>query len=320
MKFSPLLVGASPIAALAVTQLFQFSNTSQAIENIAVRRNGHLLLNTFDNGYMYTLDPFAENPIPQVIAQIPESTGLTGIWEVGKDLYAVSAGVANATDSTFEPGTAKIALVNVSDSRGSKLAAVSVIGTVPDAGILNGLTGLPNPKYKHIILSSDSKTGRIYRVDTQKGTVDIVFQDDRLTPGPNPQLVPVGVNGIKIFQGYLYLAISEHRTIARVRIDDAGNKLGDLDVFLTLPPDPPLFPDDFSIAGDGTFYLATRPNALSTITPNGTWINLIEGDSAGIYLDGPTSSALSKDEQTLYITTGFGDHSGKGGQIVAVHL
>lgn len=320
MKFSPLLMGASPIAALSATQLFQFPNASQAIENIAVRRNGHLLLNTFDNGLMYTLDPTAENPVPQVIAQIPESTGLTGIWEVGKDLYAVSAGIANPADGTFDRGTAKIALVNVSDCRGSKLAAVRVIATVPDAGVLNGLTGLPGPKYKHVILSSDSRTGRVYRVDTRTGTVDIAFQDDRLTPGPNPQLVPVGINGIKIFQGYLYVANSEKRFIARVRIDDAGNKLGDLEVLATLPLNPPLFPDDFSIAKDGTIYLATRMNALSKITSNGAWTPLIEGDSAGIYLDGPTSTVLSKDEQTLYVTTGFGNHSGNGGQVVAVRL
>ncbi|OAQ72776.1 six-bladed beta-propeller, TolB-like protein [Pochonia chlamydosporia 170] len=318
MKMLPLLLGASPITALTATQLFQFPNTSQFVENIAVRSNGHLLLDTFDHGRLYTLDPTAKKPIPRVVAQVPESTGLTGIAEVAHDLYAVSAGILNLTDDSFEAGTSKVALVDLRDCHDGKLASVRVIAEVADAGILNGMASLQ--KHKHIILSVDSKTGRVYRVNTRNGKVDIAFQDDRLKPGPGPVLVPLGINGVKIFKGYLYLTNSQQRFVGRIKIDDFGDKTGDLEIITTLPLNPPKVPDDFSIAKDGTIYLGAHVDTLVKITPNGQWTALVEGSSAGFYLDGPTSTALSKDEKTVYVTTSGGGQTGKGGQIVAVHL
>lgn len=318
MRLLTLVLGASPITALTATQLFQFANTSQFVENIAVRPNGHLLLNTFDNARLYTLDPSTKEIVPQVVAQIPGSTALTGIVDVAHDVYAVSAGILNSTNLSFEPGTSKIVLVNVGDCNHGKPASVEVAAQIPEAGLLNGMAGLP--KHRHIVLSADSKTGRVYRVNTLNGEVDIALQDDRFTPGPHPNLVPLGINGIKVFNGYLYLTNSGQGFVARIKINDFGDKAGDLEIITTLPLDPPKTPDDFSIARDGTIYLGAHLNTLVKITPDGKWVSLVEGSSAGVYLDGPTSTALSKDEKTVYVTTGGGGQSGKGGQIVAVKL
>jgi DNA-binding beta-propeller fold protein YncE len=315
--FLPLLVGVSPSAALTATQLFQFNSPSQFVENIAVRPNGHLLLDTFDNARMYTLDPEAKTPVPRIIAQVPGSTALAGIAEVAHDMYAVSAGRINLTDSSFEPGSTKVALVNLRDCHDGKLASVKIVAKVPDASILNGLVSLP--KHRHIVLGADSKTGRVYRVNTLNGKVDVAFQDDRLTPGPGPILIPLGINGIKIFKGYLYLTNSQQRFVARIKTNDLGDKAGELEVITTLPLSTPLIPDDFAIAKDGTIYLAAHLDTLVRITPNGKWNSLVQGSSAGFYLDSPTSAALSKDQKTVYVTTG-GGQNGKGGQIVAVHL
>ncbi|KAG8421475.1 hypothetical protein J3458_003353 [Metarhizium acridum] len=318
MRLLTPVLGASPITGLTATQLFQFTNKSQFVENIAVRPNGHLLLDTFDNGRLYTLDPSAKEIVPQVIARIPGTTALTGIVDVAHDLYAVSAGILNFTDFSFEPGTSKIALVDVRDCHHAKLASVNVTAQIPEAGILNGIAGLP--KHRHIVLSADSKTGRVYRVNTLNGKVDIAFQDDRFTPGPHPKLVPLGINGIKVFEGYLYLTNSEQRFVARIKINDFGEKAGDLEIITTLPLNPPKTPDDFSIARDGTIYLGAHSDTLVKITPDGKWVSLVEGSNAGVYLNGPTSTALSKDEKTVYVTTGGGGQSGQGGQIFAVKL
>ncbi|KJK78774.1 hypothetical protein H634G_05588 [Metarhizium anisopliae BRIP 53293] len=299
MRLLTLVLGASPITALTANQLFQFANTSQFVENIAVRPNGHLLLNTFDNARLYTLDSSAKEIVPQVVAQIPGSTALTGIVDVAHDVYAVSAGILNFTNLSFEPGTSKIVLVNVGDCSHGKPASV---------------------EHRHIVLSADSKTGRVYRVNTLNGEVDIALEDDGFTPGPRPNSVPLGINGIKVFNGYLYLTNSGQGFVARIKINDFGDKAGDLEIITTLPLDPPKTPDDFSIAKDGTIYLGAHLDTLVKITPDGKWVSLIEGSSAGVYLDGPTSTALSKDEKTVFVTTGGGGQSGKGGQIVAVKL
>lgn len=316
MKFIPLILWASPTTALTATQLFQFSNKSVFVENLAVRPNGNLLLTTFSDNNIYTLDPAAKKPVPQIIAQVPGSTGLTGIVEVAQDIYAISAGVVNDTETSFQPGTSKVALVNMRDCPNA--ASVKIAARVPNAGILNGMASLP--KHENIILSADSKTGRIYRVNTSNGTVDIAFQDDRLTPGPKPKLIPLGINGIKVFNGYLYLTNSEQRFVGRIKINEFGNKSGNLEIITTLPPDPPKFLDDFSIARDGKIYLGIHTNTLAQITPDGNLTSLFEGNSAGFFLDEPTATAFSKDEKTLYVTTGGGGQTGKGGQIVSVKL
>lgn len=107
--------------------------------------------------------------------------------------------------------------------------------------------------------------------------------------------------------------------MARIKINDFGDKVGDLEIITTLPLDPPKVPDDLSIAKDGTIYLGTHLDTLIKITPNGEWKSLVDGSSAGFYLDGPTSTALSRDEKTVYVTTA-GGQGGKGGQVVSVRL
>ncbi|KAL6801485.1 hypothetical protein J3E68DRAFT_423396 [Trichoderma sp. SZMC 28012] len=300
-----------------VRQLWEFSNTSQWVENIGIRPSGHLLLNTFDQGKMYTIDPSTENPAPSVAIQMPGVTALTGITEIEPDLFAISGGNPNATSGAFLYGSGKIFVV---DFRGrvphiNNQPLIRRAVEIPDSKLLNGIASLPlNP---HIVLSVDSKLGCIYRTDTLSGHVDVIYKSDKLSPTPGTA-TPVGANGLKVRGGYLYLTNSEQYFLARLKVSEAGNVLGPLEIIKQLPTNPTQHPDDFWIAQDGTFYVAAFTTAVLKITAGGQ-VSTVVDESGTVYLDSPTSCHLSKDEKTLYVSTSGGSN-GKGGQLIEIDL
>ncbi|KAJ6442143.1 Six-bladed beta-propeller, TolB-like protein [Purpureocillium lavendulum] len=333
---------AGPAGALAdvsvrMQQLYQFPNATQFVENIAIRPNGNLLLNTFDDGRMYTLDPrwrSGGGDAARLVVKVPGIDGLTGIAEIAPDVFAVSGGVNNLSDYSFVLGTARIVTVdfNRRHSGGStggggtgNTPTVRTVARVPDTRMLNGLVALP--RHPHVVLSADSKGGRVLRTDTRTGRVDVAFADSRLAPGtgPPPELVPLGINGVRIAAAeggwFLYLTSSARRTFMRVRIDEWGNRRGELETLAQLPGSPiedAKVPDDFALARDGSAYVATHLSTLVKVAPDGRWTSVVgaEGDAK---LDSPTSAVLTRDEKTLYVVTA-GGIDGKGGQVVAVHL
>lgn len=295
-------------------ELYQFPNPSQFIENIVIAEDGSLLLNTFDRARMHAFSREDPSNEPSLVAELPECDGLTGLAEVGPNKFAVSGGINIKADASFAPGTARVGVIDFGDQRDGNSPTLKIIASIPDAGLLNGMVALP--KHPHTVLSVDSKTGRIYRVNTQTGDVDIAFQDDSLKPEPNPKFISLGVNGVKIFQDYLYVSNSDKRFLGRFKIDDVGNKVGDLEIIATLPETPIIAPDDFAVASDSTVYLTCHPYSLLKISPDGSWVALADGDSE-FKLHGPTAIALSSGEKSAYIVTS-GGHTGKGGQIVKI--
>lgn len=299
-------------------ELYHFREPTDWIENIAVRPNGQLLLTTYNDGRLYSLEPHAKNAVPKLVAQLPHATALTGIVEIAPDIFAFAGGVFNITDYSFEHSSGQIALVNFAKCGENGAVSVNTVAKVPGAKLLNGLVALP--EHPDTVLSSDSKTGTIYRVDTVTGFVDVAFQDDRLAPSPDSKLIPLGVNGLKIHKGYLYLTNSGRLFFARIKITNDGDRAGDIEMVTELPSNPPLVPDDFAIAKDGTAYIAAHPDVVAMITPNGT-LSILAGGQSEVTLDTPTSVALSRDERTVFVVTGgSAEVNGTGGQLVAISL
>lgn len=305
-------------------EIFHFANAT-FIENIALRPNGHLLLDTFDNGRMYTIDPSAPDAKPHVAAQFPAVTSLTGIVEVAPDVFAVSGGIPSATNPfAFELGTAKVFLINFRDCGAkhgqTKVPEVQKIAEMPDANILNGMTHLP--AHPHIILTVDSVDGHIFRVDTSTGAVDVAIQDAKLAIGNGNATTPLGANGIKVHDGYLYFANSAQLFFGRVAITPEGNRAGDVEKIVSVLDRATMAYDDFAITKDGTAYVATHPSYLSKITSDGKETIIVGADDQTI-LYGPTSVILSRDGKKAYVTTGGAASDGvgtTGGQLVEVSL
>jgi sugar lactone lactonase YvrE len=320
LALSLLAVCSAAHATPTVKQLYQFPDPTQWIENIAVRPNGHLLLTTYDHGRLYALDPQVTDPVPQVVAQLPNETVLLGIAEVAPDVFAVAAGILNDTSITLEHGSGQIAVIDLGcfQSQDNRAVPFRTAANLPNVQLLNGLVALP--QHRHIVLSPDSRTGSIYRANTITGHVDVAFQSDQLNPGQDPMPVPLGANGLRIHGGYLYVTNTARRFFARIKINGLGDPMGDLEIITQLPANPQTVPDDFAIAKDGTAYVAMHPDSVGKITPNGTYSTLVDGQS-GLDLDTPSSAALSRDGETLFVVTGGSSEAGgKGGQVVAVSL
>ncbi|KAK5998765.1 Putative hetero-Diels-Alderase asR5-like protein [Cladobotryum mycophilum] len=309
------LLGAANFAhgTVKARQVYQFPNSAAWIENVAIRPNGHLILDTFDNGTIYTIDPNVKDAQPQVAVKVPDATIITGITEIAPDIFAVSGGLGNDTDQTLIDGTAKIITLDFNQG-GHKTNGVPTIKTsakFPAVKLLNGLAALPSLPYT--VFSGDSGTGLIYRVNLLTGEHKVILDDPKLKP---TQYVPFGVNGLKVHNGYIYIANTAQGFYGRVKIDLLGNVTGKVEVIASFPADPPLAADDFSIARDGTAYVGTHPNALIKITPDGK-ISAI--DTGLVVIESATATTLSADEKTVYVVTA-GETDGKGGQVISVSL
>ena len=78
--------------AYHVRQLYQFPNsTFTHIENVAIRPNGQLLLTIITEPCVYSLDPAASAPTPQLLYRFPSVTSMLGIAETSPDVFAVVA-------------------------------------------------------------------------------------------------------------------------------------------------------------------------------------------------------------------------------------
>ncbi|KAJ4308950.1 hypothetical protein N0V84_011785 [Fusarium piperis] len=304
---------ASPTPKHHVRQLVELPGLF--IENMAVRPNGNLILNTMGNGEIYSLDPSQNNPEAHVVAGIEGVNALTGITPVAKDVYAVAGGNLDFDKAQFHNGSMKIALVDFSTCGKSArdAASVEVVIQGADIGPVNGLTTLPY--HQHIVLGADHIRGKIIRIDTIKRTAEDVFQDDLLAPVPDP-LYPFGVNGIKIFKHHLYFTSTARRILGRIKIDQFGNKIGDAEIITQLPAGSAAAPDDFAMDKHGNAYVTFWPNLLVKVTPDGDRFTILEG-----VLASPTSSAFSKDGRSLYVgTAGRGLEGVTGGQVVEIRL
>lgn len=303
------------VAGIEVRELHRFPSPAQFVENIAVRPNGRLLVNTFDDAHMYEIDPKAKNPGARLVFKGPGITALEGLTTISPDVYAVSGGIINTTALTFADGSVKVMTLDFQNCAKNGAPKVKEVARIAGSGFINSLISLP--KFPHILLSAESTNGRVLRINTRTGRVDTVFQDDRLKPGPSPKLVPLGINGIKIRGSYLYLTTSETHFYARIKIiDEEATRFGKLEILIRFP-DATRVLDDFIFAKDGTAYIAYPPNDVIKVEPNGKYALLGLAQSS-VKLDDPTSVALSKDEKTLYVTTRGAN--GQGGQVAAVYL
>ena len=205
----------------AITQIFEF--TSHFIENIHLRPNAHLLLSSLSSGDLFTLNPTSTSPTAKPVVTCPGSTGLSGIATIGPDLFAVSGGIHS--HFRFDDMAVYVISLPSNSDFGVLLDSISVPGVTG----LNGMAALP--AMPRVVLCADSHDSCIYRINTLTRVVDIAFSDPLLGHGPT---FKVGINGLKIFNGYAYFTNSGQGTFARVKINDDGTKAGEVEIIARL--------------------------------------------------------------------------------------
>lgn len=312
LLLSFLSIAASTPTPSSPQLVYQFPNFTR-LENIAVRKNGNLLLTSLSGPSLYTLNPNAQNPQPSVIYQFPDTNSLYGITELSPNIFAVVAGPSDpATNPTFSVWT--LNLRNPGPPVANKAA------TMPAGATLNGLARLS----KNVVLSSDIVAGVVYRIDLSSGQSTIALQDATLGPVP-------GVNGIRLKGQYLHFVNYGKGIYARVPINlQTGTATGPVEIIYE--GTALMGADDFALArkGDAAFIAVLDQNSLVKVTGAGT-TEVVAGGADGALFVGPTSAQFGRkagDRNVLYVVSSgarFNPATGmyedvEGGKITAVRV
>jgi len=293
--------------------VFQFPNVGSWLENIAIRPSGNILITRLDVPELWEVDPKTGSGFS--IATFPAPlTSLSGVTEVTPDVFAVGTGVYKLGEGTV-PGTYEVHLLDLNESSPKP----KLVTKINECGLLNGMTTWD----ANNVLCADSEYGSLYKVDVATGTYTKVLDDD-LLKSPEGSPMQIGINGIKIKDGYLYYTNSMRQTFFRAPIGDGAVVSGHIE-----PVVSGIVLDDFALAEDGTAYLTTHfGNSVVKIAPGSKEVAVVAGNIGTLEMPGTTACALGRgkdDKQTLYVVTAGGLSSPVNGQtepakVVAVDL
>ncbi|KAJ9493045.1 hypothetical protein VN97_g226 [Penicillium thymicola] len=295
------------LPSVDVNAFYNFGDGTWA-ENLAVRANGHILVSRLDTPEVLQLDPTGATE-PIVVASWNPTTykGCLGISETSRDMfYVVTSGFVD-DNFVLTSGVNSIWEIDMKDFTVSKKtgevtskAIVSKLVDIPTSDYLNGATTLSET----LILVADVYNGWVYRVDTRTGAYNIAINDDKMKFDTVP--IPVtnlGVNGIKIKDGYLYWTNTAAGTLNRIRITKQGVAVGKSEVVVSNVPKA----DDFVFKKNGVAFVAqNQMDELSVLYPKSSAAQVVAGSNTSTILAGVTAGAfgrLQHDKDILYLTT-----------------
>lgn len=291
----------------------QFPNGTW-LENLAVRSNGAVLLSDLSAPQVLSVDPNGDPNALHTVAIFPRpATGVLGITELSHDIFYVATSAYNLSTSTPAPGSTQLWKLDLSAYNGcdEHSAHKKLIATVPQATVFNGLAALPGhhgDNGEGVLLAADSTLGVVWRVDAKSHAVDVAI-NNTATRAPAGAELALGVNGLNVFDGFLYLTNTGANAIMRIPIDKRGGATGPAQVLNTVGSSGP---DDFALATDGRgAYVA------DALTNDVSFVPIMAG-AGGVRklanVQGPTSARLGKtnrDRDTLYVSSNGGDEGYK---------
>ena len=304
--------------------IYQFPNVGTWVENLAVRANGQLIVSRLDQPIIQHVDPFTPGKEPVTIYTFPDVEGALGIAEYAPDIFAVITGNVSGTTGKSTPGSFAVWKIDMRSYYGPNTATVTKITDLPTALLLNGAATLNF--IEGTILLADSQAGAVIRVDTSKGTYTVVQEDATMAVNPNGG-PPLGINGLRVHDGYLYFTNTGRNIFVRVPIHPDGTAKG---AYETLVTNAVGGYDDFAVDVFGEFFLCQGPgNTLAKVTVKGNvgTEQEVAGNATSEAIAGNTSARFGRtiaDLTTLYVTTNGDVREGppfaEGAKIVAVDV
>lgn len=307
-------------ASLPAYTVAQLPTVPTWLENIAVRRNGDLLVTQFAPApVLYTVrDPTLQNATLHIVHEFASITNILGIVETHPDTFTVVGGNATA-NATGYIGTFSAWEISFSHPT----VKVSKIVDIPEAKFLNGVVALPSAP--RIVLIADSQLGLLFRLDTDSGAYQIIADRPEFKPHAERfnKTVGFGINGVKIRNGWLYFSNTNLVNIYRVGITQDGfiakNGKAAVELYADLNP-VTTFLDDFEIGPDGTVWAVTNDdNTLVAVRPHSQKVEVVAGAKDQLKLAGGTGAAFGrtrKDAHLLYVSTTGGLDAPINGTVV----
>ena len=236
------------------------------LENIAISPSGVLYVTAIESGSIFRVSP-------------------SGSSELFGEVPGPATGVALNTDGTVHvaSGTSLYRFT----AQGTPSLAADIVG----AQFLNGIALFDTNQF----LAADDTANTIWLVDLATGSSRAWSTDSLLVPGSSGP--PFSPNGIKLFQGSVYVSNTGSGTIVRIPILPDGSA-GAGEVYLSS-----IAADDFAFGADGTLFIATQLGEVIRVAPNGTRAPLPTGTF------GDAAVAFGRtvaDNQDLYIVNNGG--------------
>ncbi|KAI1840658.1 hypothetical protein JX265_006132 [Neoarthrinium moseri] len=301
---------------LPAKTIFQFPSPGHWAENIAVRENGNLLVTLLlPAAELWEIAaPYSAAPRAGLVYSFPNLTGLVGITETAPDTFVVAgSNLANVSDIR-----SAVWEVRFDGDQATPRKIADLSGT----GVLNGVAAVPGcgKSEPSAVLVADSIKGRVYRVDTKMNSWETAISVPEMAP-----VRTVGINGIKIREGYLYFDNSETTSFYKIKITSTGFAAEGASAELVAKVDGEPFLDDFSIGADGAIWAASnRGYTVRRINVSSGSSVVVAGSATSTTLLGDTATAFGRaesDQAILYVTTsGFNATNVplEAGKIVAI--
>jgi len=299
--------------------IHQFPNGTW-VENLAIRQNGQILVTVLSAPELYQVDPFHTNSPPTLIHRFPGAMGLLGIVELQRDVFYVIAGnlsvvTLSTINGSYSVWKVEMGSGKVLDGTIDPPAIVSKVVDIPEGVLLNGMAVLN--KSRGLVVIGDAGAGQVFTLDVETGKYSKTIDDPTTKPTPALQL---GINGLKVRDGYLYYTSSAQAVFNRIPINGAdGSPAGPAEAVATS-----IFGDDFSFDPAGNAYIAQNPlNTVSKVTGGGV-VSIVAGSLNSTEVAGATATGFGRtpnDRSVLYVTTtgGFlGPVTMQGGKVVAL--
>lgn len=291
---------------LTTKEIFQFSE-SIWIENFAVRRNGALLLTTITpNASVYEVaDPTSPSPSVSLVYTLPGASSLFGITETAPDVFVVAG--ANYTGGTgFEVNSTSIFSLDFNHKKGP---VAKTIAALPQLHGPNGVTTLSAKP--PVVLIADSVNGEVWELNTKTGHHSVAVKAPEMDPVIGNPWAYIGINGIRISDGWLYFTNFDTVNLFRTKLRPRGygNAKNPVETVLVAPKEIAAGFDDFTIGPDSTLYLTTNVNSsVIAVKPDGKGgflrgVVIAQNDDL---LAGDTAAAFGrtkKDQHLLYVVT-----------------
>ncbi|KAK7419875.1 hypothetical protein QQX98_003062 [Neonectria punicea] len=340
--FAKSLLATAALAVLSLAESLPAKTLDQLaqgtwLENIAVRPNGDLLVTQlFPSASIYTVkQPAGRHHALEQIAAIPAIQNIYGIAQVPSrrggdaETYVVVGGnstsLANPVVGTFSAWA-----VDLSCSRGKDEATVRKVSDMDrHSAFLNGVAEIPG--VASTVLVSDSTAGLVGRLDLSSGAFDTgAFVFPEMAPTADAAL-PVGVNGIRIRNGFLYWTNSATVAIYRVAVTARGFPAKGAKPELVFDLSAATsFLDDFTFDADGNIYVTTNlDNSVIFVDLEAGTAETVVGGIDALTVAGSTAVAFGRgkhDKDTLYVSTGgglaapVGGTKTEGAKVVAVDI
>ncbi|KAH7140992.1 hypothetical protein EDB81DRAFT_900543 [Dactylonectria macrodidyma] len=270
------------------------------LENIAVRRNGDVLVTSVSSSTIFQVSTKNAYP-PVAVARIPNRNATLGIVELEQDIFYVAAadilGLGGSANEIW-----KLDLRSFRHTGTGKVkhpATLTLSAKVTNAVLLNGVTRLAGNDNTHI-LAADSNAGKVFRINVRTGKVALAQQHHTMSTVVGQ--LGVGINGIHTFGNSLYYTNLDQKLFARVPISlSDGSATGRVEVISngTL-----LNADDFTLSRDGTRAWITENggNALIEIDISSKTTRVAVNSTILTSISSVAFGRTWSDWNTLYVT------------------